>query len=255
MREFLSAKQPCNAGCKYCFANWTCNSRNIQIAPIFDKNSITKKVILYPCCDGDFFDQSDCYELIHQYARHYENIYVSLSSKLAINKEKIERLFVLNNELMSNNKGFVKFAISLSSKSMISEIEPETMPYIDRIETARVLSELGIPLSLTIKPVLPFITPEEYEEVILDFQPYLKHILLGGLYIDRTTSFFRDYHLDAFNIQNRKVSWLPGNPIWEYIENESQMQRIENFAIRQGLHVFFSDADIIRSMINEGEEA
>lgn len=252
MRKFLSASAPCKAGCKYCFAKRDDYLRQ-PVLRIEQENISTDEIILYPCCDGDFFDQTSLIESVKKFSDHYKKIYVSLSSKIYPSAEQMKQLLDLNAWLSNQEKGFVKFAISLSNRTMISEIEPGTMSYETRVSLAKNIKSTGLPLSLTIKPVLPFISEHEYFSILEDFHPYLNHVLIGGLYIDQTSSFYRDYIQGRYMCTKRNVMWLSDRPDWDYVEDGEQMKKIEQFAKTLGMKVFTSDSLVVQSLIKEVE--
>lgn len=248
MRKFLSANIPCEAGCKYCFAKWA--NYNRQPALEFESENVdSDRVILYPCCDGDFFDQVDLVENVKHYTESHKKVYVSLSSKIRPTDKKIIQLLGLHEWLVKEDKGFVKFAISLSNRTLLNEIEPATMSYEERINLASYINSLGLPLSLTIKPVLPFIAEEEYASILKDFSPYLNRVLLGGLYVNKTSSFYADYLHNDYICSKREVAWLPDHPDWDYAENTELMKKIKMSAEKLGMQVFDSDSSVIKSLI------
>lgn len=247
MRKFFSADIPCEAGCRYCFAKWP--DYNCQMNLRLEREYVgSNRIILYPCCDGDFFEQVELIESIKWYAEVYDKIYVSLSGKIKPADEQLVQLLGLNDWLIKKNKGFVKFAVSLSNRTMLDEIEPGTMTYEERIALAGYISSLGLHLSLTIKPVLPFITEEEYGSILKDFRPYLNRVLVGGLYINKESDFYKKY-LNNYPNAKRRVEWLSNHPVWDYVENEEQMRKIKMSAQELGMQVFDSDFSLIKSIV------
>lgn len=248
MRRFLSASIPCQAGCKYCFAKWA-NYEQQPVWGFIQEKLDSDQVVLYPCCDGDFFNQIDLIENIKRFSESYSKVYISISGKVWPTEDQITQLIELNDWLARSNKGFVKFAISLSNRSMLDEIEPETMPYEDRIKLAKYISSINIPLSLTIKPVLPFISKDEYSSILEDFSPYLNHVLIGGLYVNKDSIFYRDYLQNDFVCIKRRVTWLSNQPDWDYIEDPELMTKIKAFAEGLNMKVFTSDSSLVKSLI------
>lgn len=250
MRKFLSANIPCEAGCKYCFAKWADYNRQ-QALGFESENVDSDRVILYPCCDGDFFDQVGLVEDVKHYAEFHKKVYVSLSSKIRLTDEKITQLLELHEWLIKADKGFVKFAISLSNRTLLDKIEPATMSYEERIKIASYINSLGLPLSLTIKPVLPFITTEEYDSILKDFSPYLNRVLLGGLYVNKTSSFYADYLRNDYDhiCAKRKVAWLLDHPDWDYVEDAELIKKIKISAQKLGMQAFDSDSSVVKSLI------
>lgn len=250
MRKFLAANISCQAGCKYCFAKWANYERNS--AWIVDQEELdSDQMLLYPCCDGDFFNQIELIEDIRRFSESYAKVYVSFSGKIWPSENHLKQVAELNDWLTRSNKGFAKFAISLSNSSMINAIEPKTMAYESRIKLAKRMSSIGIPLSLTIKPVLPFISENEYASILEDFNPYLNHVLIGGLYVNKDSNFYQEYLQNNFSCIKRRVTWLPNQPEWEYIEDPELMAKIKSSAEYLNMKVFTSDSSLVKSMVEE----
>lgn len=249
MRVLLSTNIPCKSGCKYCFAKWD-SYKPLDKLPLAQMKVDKESLILYPCCDGDCFYQTELAQRVEQLASDFQQVYVSISSKTFPSDEQIVQWRNLHQELVMNKKGFLKFAISISNRSMLDEIEPGTMPYEDRLKLTQIIKGIEIPLSLTLKPVLPFIAEKEYRAILADFRPYIKNVLIGGLYADKTTDFYARY-LTAYRSTKRKVSWIPGSPEWEYIEDATLIDKIKEDAEHLDMQVFFSDRDLIESIAGE----
>lgn len=249
MRKLFSADVSCKADCQYCFARW--NNMYRKLPHLESADLSEKKAIIYPCCDGNFFDQNELLDSIKEIAKSMDKVYVSISTKNFIGDEEIIKLTQLNQELLSEDKGFVKLGISLSNISMINEIEPGTISYAERLSLAQRIKETSILLGVTIKPILPFISTEEYCQIINDFSEYTKYVLIGGLYLNQKSKFFSNYITTEHLIQKRVVEWLPERPEWEYIEDDKQLQQIRKYAEKKGVLLFDSDVDLIRSYINQ----
>lgn len=249
MRKLFSAGIPCQAGCKYCFAKWDMMYNGM---PQLENEQISEnEAIIYPCCDGEFFDQYQLIESVKRTAEKMDKVYLSISTKHLFNDEEVGCITKLNQELVSANKGFVKLAISLSNMTKLEDIEPDTMSYSERLDLARRIKDADIFLAITIKPILPFVTAEEYCQIIDDFSKYTKYFLIGGLYINRESDFYSKYISSQNIIQHRTVEWLPNHPEWEYIEDAVQFQKIRLYADNKGVFVFNSDVDLIKAYIRQ----
>lgn len=249
MRKLFSAGVSCKADCQYCFARW--NNMYCKLPNLESANLSEKEAVIYPCCDGDFFDQNGLLESVKEIAKNMDKVYVSISTKSFISDEEIVKLAQLNQELLSKDKGFVKLGISLSNISMINEIEPGAISYAERLSIAKRIKETSILLGVTIKPILPFISADEYCQIINDFGEYTKYVLIGGLYLNRKSKFYSKYITTEHLIQKRVVEWLPERPEWEYIEDNEQLQQIRQYAEKKGVLLFESDVDLIKSCINQ----
>ncbi len=247
MRELFSAAVPCQAGCQYCFAKW--DKAYWELPRLENRKLSEKEAILCPCCDGEFFDQYKLAEDIKKVAEKMDKVYVSISTKRFIQEEEIHCIAQLNRELKAADKGFVKLAVSLSNRSMLEEMEPGTIAYDERLELAKKIRREGIFFALTIKPVLPFISAEEYCQIIDDFSKDTKYVLIGGLYINRESEFYSKYAKTIRQIQYRTVAWLPERPKWEYVEDDRQFQKIREYADKKGVFIFDSDEELIKSYI------
>lgn len=248
MRKLCSAMVPCSGGCQYCFAKWN----DIYIKqPLLGTKIINEDTftIFYPCCDGELFEQKNCVEEIKKVLNNYSVVCVDVSTKHTLNTKEITELVELNQWLSKCEKGFVKFSISVSTKSMIEEIEPKTMNYDNRIKLAESLKQANILTTLTIKPVLPFISSNEYCSIVKDFSPYISHITIGGLYVNVASSFYKNYIQNAYICEKRKVTWLDTHTEWFYIEDTKKILEIKQFASKLGIYVFDSDEELIKSII------
>lgn len=155
----------------------------------------------------------------------------------------------LNDFLVQNEKGFVKVAVSFAALS-IDELEQGTLSYRERLELLAELSRLGLPTSVTLKPVLPFVSNEEYNDILKDCAKLVKRITIGGLYVNRNTAFFKKYIDGKYQTKPRRVSWLSGQPLWDYVCQEEKLLSIANSAVEKGLLVFESDEELIKSFVN-----
>lgn len=252
MRILFSAGIPCQADCKYCFAKW--KDKYSSFPQLEGACPDEKEAIIYPCCDGEFFDQHNLIDYVRTAAQRMDKVYLSLSTKQNISNDAIDCIEELNHELMSSNKGFVKFAISISSISMLEDIEQGTMSYNDRLNLAKKIYRTDMVFSITIKPVLPFVQAEEYCQIIHDFSEYTKHVLIGGLYVNPTSAFYSQYIASQFNAKPRTVEWISGHPMWDYVEDDTQFKIIRDYASKNNILLFDSDIDLINSLINRGDD-
>ena len=249
MREFFSASTPCSSGCQYCFAKW--DNRRTGFLQLGDVKPIEDGTIVYPCCDGEFLGQPGYIECMRSFSQQSKEVYFSLSTKQSISDEEIEQLKNFDRDLRSANRGFVKLAISISNISLLEELEPGTISYLQRLALAEKLQKSGFFFSVTIKPILPFIDAAEYCTIINDFSKYTNCFLMGGLYINKETKFFSQYILPGTKVTRRVVNWMPEHPEWDYIEDEAQFQRIREYASQTGCLTFDSDEELIRYYIKQ----
>lgn len=250
MRKLFSATAHCNAGCKYCFTKW--DNIYSEQRPFGLEHLCSKEAIVYPCCDGEFFDQENYISIAKSMMAEMDKVYFSISTKSVVTDQMLSEISKLNKLLHSEDKGLVKFSVSVSNKTRIDEIEPGTISYSDRLKTAYRFVDAGIPCSLTLKPILPFIHNEEYFEILSDFSSVINRVLVGGLYVCDKTDFYKEYIEEKFNSEKREVMWLENRPVWDYVCDTQKMVQIKKYATQLGLLIFDSDTEVIRSFIDNG---
>lgn len=244
-RVLYSLKTKCPGGCQYCFAKWN------EYAPHFSSPSSEfqinriQKHIVYPCCDGDFITCDSFFDIIGELSTK-KNLIISISTKQLLSKDTLKILKDINENLRING-GFLKLGVSLTTKSMIKEIEPGTTSYQERIETLVHIIDSEIPVAVTIKPILPFIPLEEYQEIV-DDTAFVGQYVTGSLYVCPDTDFFRKYILGKYPYSLRKVNWINDECKWLYVLQDERIELLRNYISAKGLQEFSSDVSFIQSV-------
>jgi len=244
-RKFFSAVNKCSSGCGYCFAKWD----NYTKYPHFSCESINENdLIVYPCCDGNIFDDSFD-KLLAEALKVKNRVFLSISTKNDISEERMNKLVEINNLLKSHNNGFLKLSLSFSCLSIIDIIEKNTLPFDKRLSLIKDIIDRGLTYVTIIKPILPFIQKEEYKSVIDNTVNLSKNYIIGGLYVNKNTDFYKEYNLEKYPAYEKPVSWLPNNEKWLYIEDEAMKKYICGY-IADNKGIFYnSDADFFSSFI------
>jgi DNA repair photolyase len=205
-------------------------------------------MIVYPCCDGNTFDEN--FDTLLSSLLNVKNrIFVSISTKNKISKEQMKKLVETDKLLKSHNQGFLKISVSFSCRSMIERIEHGTLPYIERVSLIKSIVDCGLNSAANLKPLLPFIPAEEYMEIIDDIIPFANNFIIGGLYVNHNAKFFKDFIFEKYSVHEKPVSWIQDNPVWPYIEDKNTKDRICDHIRNMGGHFYDSDVDFI-SYIN-----
>lgn len=241
-RCFNSRKTECKGGCKYCFGKWN------NYIKFYDQEYNQDNTIIYPNCDGDFCDEYFTNEVEKLWRTTSKNIIVSVSSKFNIDDSHLAKLQKLNEMLRSTSRGFLKISMSFSCSDSIERIEPNTASYVERIETAKRIKAKGIPYLTVIKPILPFIPIEEYKRIIDDTIEINPLYVLGDLYVNENSSFYKDYIDGKYNISYRDVSWNNGNGVWGVVEATDLNRQIREYATEKGGVAFNSDSDALQNI-------
>ncbi|WIV13134.1 hypothetical protein [Proteiniborus sp. MB09-C3] len=246
-RILFSTASKCLSGCSYCFAQW----ESYDSQPLFiESNGQEDYEIIYPCCDGEFFKDSENIEGLEHYVFNKNSpIIISFSTKNDISNLTLKRISKLNERLVAQNKGFIKISTSITNISMISELEPFTISYIKRIELLKKIYENGIPTSLVLKPILPFICEEEYHKIIDDSLKYTRLILIGDLYVNKNTDFY-DKYVRHYSYEQRLVNWLDSRPVWNVIESSKIKHNLISYIESKSALSFENDIDLLKYIHN-----
>lgn len=254
-RHFVKGAFECPFRCQYCFAEFACYRSlpnlisEVQNIRLGDENYS----LVYPSCDSEVSTNDKYLTTLLEFAKENSNkhryVIFDFSTKRSFSEREIERLSSFDKELRSINC-FLKMSVSVSTKNNIPTIETGTSSYEERVSFARSLTEIGINFSLTIKPILPFVSIDEYIEIVSDFSKYTKFFLTGNLYVDEKTSFgnkmINDYP-DA--IVDDVAEWHPSKPVWKKLESTDKINRIREYISSLGCYHFDSDADLVESMV------
>jgi hypothetical protein len=65
------------------------------------------------------------------------------------------------------------------------------------------------------------------------------------------TSFYNDYIKGKYITEKRKVNWLLGKPVWDYLGDEQKLKRIKDYASSLNLQIFDSDTEVIKSFVED----
>lgn len=145
------------------------------------------------------------------------------------------------------NAGFLKIGVSITTKSMVEEIEPNTVSYQDRIKMLERIISMEIPSAVTLKPILPFIPIEEYHSII-DDTAFVGRYLLGSLYVHPDSEFFRHYIKDRYVTKFKEVNWVNDNCKWMSVIQHHRIEQLQRYIETKKLAGFSSDITLIEAL-------
>lgn len=244
-RTLYSTRSKCSGGCKYCFAQWGGPAPEFPLIDAEFTIHRTKKHIVYPCCDGDFVSNSALFESLEKLAER-PNLIVSVSTKQLLPDETLSFLKSVH-EKLRKNAGFLKLGVSITTKSMTAEIEPDTAPYQDRLKMLESIVSMEIPSAVILKPILPFIPIEEYQSVI-DDTAFVGRYLTGSLYVHPDTGFFKQYIAGNYATEVKVVNWVSGECRWMSVLQEERIEEIRRYIEAKGLEEFPSDVALLETL-------
>lgn len=245
-RTFYSGQRDCPFGCSYCFAH-SPSFKSSLWQGAFERFPLEGGSIVYPACDSEVVLDARLIAGIQAAAAKASGMtIVSVSTKAAISPRVADALHEINVRLRSNGGGFIKVSASITTKHAIAELEPRTAGYAARLRGLQMLAERDIPCAVSLKPILPDVSPGEYIEIMDDFAPVTRLFLVGGLYLDPDTEFGQTHiRTHADDVVARRVEWLPNHPIWPYIEPKRQLEGLRAHAGGMGYELFDDDVALI----------
>lgn len=177
----LNPYRGCEHGCVYCFARPT--HAYLGLSPGFDFESrifaktnapqlLSRELArpnyqplpialgintdAYQPCERDLKLTRQCLEILHQ-CRHP----TGLITKSAL----IERDLDLLTDMARENLISVAITLTTLDHELSRKLEPRAASPLRRLKTIHRLTEAGIPVSVSVAPVIPFITEQELEQV------------------------------------------------------------------------------------------
>lgn len=220
-KTFFHSDHRCTNGCIYCFSDWNATD---ELA-LWGKDVYQKDVsIVYPICNSEIIDRDRFIDQLVEYALKCENkVIFSISTKNRWDECAIQKIKKIN-ETYQNNLS-VKISVSFSCMSRIDIIEPRAIRYESRLELLKRLVSNGIPTSVMLKPILPFVPYEEYVQLVNDCAKICKFFVVGALYVDRGTEFYRQYIEGKWRTVKQHCSWLDTDLEYVYHERYDDIRK------------------------------
>ncbi|SEA10095.1 hypothetical protein SAMN04488051_101659 [Alkalimonas amylolytica] len=181
-----------------------------------------------------------------------KQVVVSYSTKKRLSNKDLNMITEIN-EILNESSGFIKVGISITNINSIALYEKGCAGFEDRIENLLRLAESSIPTGVNIKPILPFISLDEYLRIVEHTIKYCDRFMLGDLYIDESTSFGKSVlsEYPGF-ITTKSIDWLNKDlKVKVYSEGEKK-HKIQKSILSKGGKFFESDLSLINDIIKYG---
>ncbi len=250
-RKFNSGLNKCKLGCLYCFADFNEFHKLDSITiPRKPENDLSIS-LYYPSCDTEFILTQKFEEFVQKLIQDKSKAVISISTKGILRKGLLYKIQHYNNILKDGGIGFIKFSVSFTTKYGIKQVEPRASEYFRRLALLDYICEKGIPTSVILKPILPFIPEEEYIDIVNDTKNICNKYLIGGLYVSESSEFFKNYIENRYVTELKVVDWLPYKPEWKFISSEDKVRNISNYISMIGSEIYESDENLVKSLWEE----
>lgn len=245
-REFFTTPNVCRNKCTYCFESF-----NDYKFPLLCWESVKdlSDCIIYPTCNTEFIINSYIKDFFTCYVSNANSFNIfSFSIKNDMSNEDLDYLASIDTQMKVKGIGCIKVNISIASKSKLTELEPNTLNYSDRIILAKRIRESNILCGLIIKPIMPYLSVEEYKEIALDFFNIgITNIVLGDLYVSNNSLLTHTY-----NSSIEQINWIKGEIKWIKISSTNTINLLESYINGIGGACFLSDREQTEFMLNNG---
>ncbi|GHU35794.1 hypothetical protein FACS1894172_18050 [Spirochaetia bacterium] len=247
-RKFLNyRKTECTNNCLYCFTRW--EAEDIKYDNLCD---FRDNVIVYPMCNADISPLEKSDEILEYLERclsmQSKFSIISISTKSNLSGSFIECIKNINNKYKEN--GFIKISVSFSCKYNIEIIEPSANPYSTRLSLLSNIAHYGIPHSVILKPILPFVDLKEYCEIIDDIKMFSDAVVLGALYVDHDDMFYKEYINKKYQDKKKNILWLKENKAWSTVESTDKIIKIKEYIIEKDIRYFDSDSEYLHFLVD-----
>ena len=251
-RVLVPVGEPCPFGCRYCYTR----GGEVGLARVEMEEVLSRfrKFALEASFetiqfgyDGDPFARPERgLAMLRQLALLGKHM--NFSTKTLIEDSTLAGLQDIRH-YMDEHKAVLSALVSLSCWDSAAGVEPHTPSPVERMRTVANLTSIGIPVFITLRPILPHIPDAEYERVVVEgVRVGSKGFVVGTLYADRRGQFVRfipQETLATVASRTNTVSWSPHAPTWTRYEDTDRRQRLIEMIERCEGRAFESSADVM----------
>lgn len=244
----------CPFGCTYCFTRFSQYEPPLSLEELEAASHLAQGIdVLYLACDVDLFAYRRWSEYLDRAVAFDRSI--SVATKAALSSADAARLGEIAAAMRS--RGLVlKLAVSCSTASRITELEPRTATFAQRIENLRLLREVGVTASLLLRPLLPDVADEEYEQIVEVGMRHTSLIVIGDEYVDEDEARRRPTGVLSAPVAKRAVGWLRSPASWPVrMAGERRKAHLTRAVLQRGGQLYHSDLDLMAALLARGEQA
>ena len=251
-RVLVPVGEPCPFGCRYCYTRGgEVGLKRVEAEEILSRfrqfaldSSFETIQFGY---DGDPFARPERgLAMLSQLAMMGKH--VNFSTKALIEGATLVALGDIQRG-MDERATTLSALVSLSCWDSAAVVEPHTPSAAERMRTVANLTGIGIPVFITLRPILPHISDAEYERVVIEgVRAGSEGFVVGPLYADARGQFVRfipPATLAAVPGHTSTVSWSAHAPTWTRYEDTNRLHRLIDMIERCGGRAFESSADVM----------
>lgn len=251
-RVLVPVGEPCPFGCRYCYTRGgEVGLARVEMEEVLSLFRAFAQEASFETIqfgyDGDPFARpARGLAMLRQLALLGKHM--NFSTKALIEGSTLEALEDIR-RYMDEHNAVLSALVSLSCWDSAAVVEPHTPSPVERIRTVANLTSIGIPVFITLRPILPHIPDEEYERVVIEgVRAGSEGFVVGPLYVDKRRQFARFIPpgtLETVPNQTATVSWSAHAPTWTRYEDTDRFHRLVSMIERCGGRAFESSADVM----------
>ena len=252
-RVLVPVGEPCPFGCRYCYTR----DGSVGLARVGAEDILSRLRVFATDAsfetiqfgyDGDPFARPlRGLAMLEELASMHKH--VNFSTKALIEGAILDALAALRRRMAAEGKT-LSALVSLSCWDSAPAVEPHTPPPQERMRTVTNLTQVGLPVFIAVRPVLPNIAEREYERIVAEgVLAGCEGFIVGPLYADERRRFVRFIPPDALATvpaQTAPVSWSAHTPTWARYEDPSRLKRLIQMIERKGGRAFQSSAEVMQ---------
>jgi DNA repair photolyase len=260
-RVLVPVGEPCLFGCRYCYTRGgEVGLARVDMEEIISSFQQFAREASFETIqfgyDGDPFSRPERgIAMLKRLALMHKHL--NFSTKALLTGSTLDLLHDIHTYMLSVGTT-LSALVSLSCWDSAATVEPHTPLPHERILTVANLTSIGIPVFISVRPILPHIPDSEYERIVDEgIRAGCDGFILGPLYADDRGQFVRFIPpaiLADVPGRKGKVSWSAHSPIWTRYEDTERLQRLLSMIERKGGRTFLSSADAM-ALIYEKEIA
>lgn len=241
----LSKKKYCTYSCPFCYVHsGFLKYRNLEINDI--KKWLTENVgkydIIYISGDTDSFAEPRTelgLKLLEELVGF--NVDILFTTRYVFNENQLLKIKKINSQL--NEKGKTLFGCVSVAQLSFEYLEPKPIKSpLERIEQLRKFKELGLCSILAMRPFLPIVPKEEYEEIV-NLSKGVFDILLGeSWYADKKgileEKVFKNESFKNIEYDETEMDFDNNENLWKVWKGEKIIDLIKQKSINMGFPFF-----------------
>lgn len=245
----------CPLECKYCFVDDINFNQEKDVAYLDDGQfELLEKLpeeikLIMLGCDTEFFQsKNNSLETLERLSKIGKDI--SVITKLNLSADFIKIIGETNKKLKEKGN-FLSLSISIPCMESYTKWEPKTPDPKKRIETLKLAYREGLKTMIALRPLLPDVSIEELEEIIVLTKDYSSGYYSGPLYLKKLDGELINKNDEDLVIEKEiQPHWMPDGNVFYKIIKKGQIENLSELLAKHNKPLFEGAAEGMRYLKN-----